>query len=341
MARPTIQDVAREAGVSPATVDRVLNGRLPVRAETAQRVAEAAKALGYHAAGLIQQRLDRDTPHLRLGFLLLKSQSPFYSLLAAAIADAAATTPGFRISAVIEHHGDTSPAAVAERMHRLAERCQALAVVSVDHPLIAVAVAELKARNVPVFALLSDFAAEHRAGYVGVDNRKAGRTAGWLIAHTARAPGKIGIILGSHRFHGHELREMGLRSYVREHAPEFEVLDSRVNLEEPSIAHEATFGLIRRHPDLVGLYVAGGGMEGVIAALREEKSQGLVTICPELTPDSRLALSEEVISYVIATPLPQLPAELIRVMAQACLSGGTEGTGQSFLPFNLYLPENI
>ena len=152
MARPTLQDVAREAGVSPATVDRVLNGRLPVRPETARRVAEAARALGYYAAGLIQQRLDRDTPHLRLGFLLLKSGSPFYGLLAQAIVEAAAAMPGFRISPVIEHHGDTAPAALAERMRRLGERCQALAVVSVDHPLIAVAVAELKARNVPVFA---------------------------------------------------------------------------------------------------------------------------------------------------------------------------------------------
>ena len=34
--RPTIQDIAEEAGVSVATVDRVLNGRLKVREETAQ-----------------------------------------------------------------------------------------------------------------------------------------------------------------------------------------------------------------------------------------------------------------------------------------------------------------
>ncbi len=75
MARPTIQDVAREAGVSSATVDRVLNARLPVRAETARRVAEAAHALGYHAAGLIERRLDKDIPLLRLGFLLLKAEN--------------------------------------------------------------------------------------------------------------------------------------------------------------------------------------------------------------------------------------------------------------------------
>ena len=63
--RPTIADLARDAGVSVATVDRVLNGRLPVREETARRVYEAANAIGYHAAGLIRQRLQQDLPQYR------------------------------------------------------------------------------------------------------------------------------------------------------------------------------------------------------------------------------------------------------------------------------------
>ena len=41
MAKVTIQDVARVAGVSVATVDRVLNRRLPVREDTALRVVAA------------------------------------------------------------------------------------------------------------------------------------------------------------------------------------------------------------------------------------------------------------------------------------------------------------
>ncbi|RMN38883.1 hypothetical protein ALQ59_04718, partial [Pseudomonas syringae pv. apii] len=40
--RPTMTDVAREAGVSLSTVDRVLNLRADVRTDTAQRIAAAA-----------------------------------------------------------------------------------------------------------------------------------------------------------------------------------------------------------------------------------------------------------------------------------------------------------
>ena len=77
VSRPTVADVARVAGVSVATVDRVLNGRHPVREETARRVSEAATRLGYHAAGLIRQRLTA-LPQVRLGFVLLRQRQFFY-----------------------------------------------------------------------------------------------------------------------------------------------------------------------------------------------------------------------------------------------------------------------
>ncbi|RVP13966.1 LacI family DNA-binding transcriptional regulator, partial [Sinorhizobium meliloti] len=76
--RPTIADLARASGVSVATVDRVLNGRHPVREETARRVYDAAKTIGYHAVGLLRQRVFEDLPQYSLGFLLQKPEQSFY-----------------------------------------------------------------------------------------------------------------------------------------------------------------------------------------------------------------------------------------------------------------------
>jgi len=47
--KPTIRDVAAEAGVSIATVSRALNGRAPIAPETARRVQAAVQALGFRA----------------------------------------------------------------------------------------------------------------------------------------------------------------------------------------------------------------------------------------------------------------------------------------------------
>lgn len=56
----TIEDVAREAGVSITTVSRAINGNYPVKKETMERVQQAVKKLGYQpnplARGLINKR---------------------------------------------------------------------------------------------------------------------------------------------------------------------------------------------------------------------------------------------------------------------------------------------
>lgn len=57
--RPTIACIAKQAHLSVATVDRVLNARAPVSPETAQRVFEAAEAIGYYAAHLFGERIKK------------------------------------------------------------------------------------------------------------------------------------------------------------------------------------------------------------------------------------------------------------------------------------------
>jgi len=340
--RPTITDLAKAAGVSVATVDRVLNGRHRVREETARRVYDAARVIGYHAVGLLRQRVFEDLPQYRLGFVLQKPNQYFYQSMAREIENAALSAPGVRIVPQIDFSASTTPAAITEKMRIMASRNQAIALVGPDYPAVTAVVEEFKQRGIPVFSLLSDFATGVREGYVGLNNRKAGRTAAWMIAKAARRPGKVAAFVGSHRFHGHELREIGFRSYFRENAPEFEVLDTLVNLETAEITHEATLNLLQRHPDLVGFYVCGGGMEGAISALAEEKLAGkLLVVVNELTPESRAALAEELVTMAIATPVAQLARELVTLMVGAIDRGVAGVPGQTFLPFDIFTPENI
>jgi LacI family transcriptional regulator len=339
--RPTIADLSRAAGVSVATVDRVLNGRLPVREQTAQRVLEAAQLIGFHAAGLISQRVRQELPEYRLGFLLLPEQR-FYAEFARELHVAAAQSSRFRATARIDFATSLVPDEIVARLNALAARTRAVAVVAPDHPTLTAAIQTLKDKGIPVFSLLSDFATGVREGYVGLDNRKVGRTAAWMIAKAAGRPGKVALFVGSHRFHGHELREIGFRSYFREQAPEFTLLDTLINLETQQITYETMLALLDRHPDLAGCYVAGGGMEGAIKAIREARpSGGPVLVCNELLPESRAALAENIATMVISAPLPRLCRELIDLMAQAIEAGPGVVPGQTFLPFDISLPENI
>jgi LacI family transcriptional regulator len=340
--RPTIADVAAEAGVSVATVDRVLNRRQAVREGTAQRLLLAAQRLGYHAAALIEARLQADLPTLRLGVVLHKGTQAFYVEFADQLRRAASAVTSARIELELAYASSQAPGDVTGQIERLAGRVDAIAATAVNHQTVTACVSRLRAEGIPVFSLLSDFAQGVRSGYLGVNNLKVGRTAAWTIATAAPMPGKVAIFVGGHRWHGHELRETGFRSYFREFAPEARLLDPLVNLETRQLTYEATLDLLARHPDLRGLYVAGGGMEGAIAALRETRAPGEVSlVVNELTEDTRAGLIYRTITLVIATPLGELCARLMHAVVQSVTKPDIAPPGQEFLQHQIFVGEMI
>jgi len=340
--RPTIQDLAREAGVSVATVDRVLNGRLRVREETARRVADAAHRIGYHARGLIDQRLAPDLPAMHFGFVLNKQKQEFYQNFARAIETAVAERRDIRGKATIRFTTTQTAEDFAAAMLELGPTVDALASLAVNHHAVNTAVEKLKGEGVPTFALLNDFAQGIRQNYLGLNNMKVGRIAASMISMTVRRPGKIAVFVGGNRWHGHELRETGFRSFFRDSAPSFTVLDTLVNLETRQLTYEACLDLLYRHPDLAGIYVAGGGMEGAIAAMREARpARKVALVVNELVSDSREGLSDGYVTMVINTPLDELCRALVGYMVEATLNGPSAATGQHFLEPRLFIPESI
>ncbi|MFG6083459.1 LacI family DNA-binding transcriptional regulator [Paracoccus litorisediminis] len=342
MKRPTIHDLAHAAGVSTATVDRVLNGRLPVRDETARKVSEAAERIGYHGANAIRQRLLADMPEYRVGIVLQKERHAFYQSFAANLTQAAAEVHDRRLRVSVSFAQSSEPAEVAQLLLQTAGKVHAVAATGLDHHDVTNAVSTLRARGIPTFSLLSDFAQGEREGYFGTNNMKVGRTAAWLLSRIAPQPGKMALFVGGHRYHGHALREAGFRAYIREYAPEFEVLDAIVNLEARQLTQEALLGVMSRHPDLVGVYCAGGGMEGAIAALREgNAAERISCLVHEMTPESRQALLERRITGVFQTPLRELCADLMTTIIHTIENGMAENPGQRFVVPTLWTPESI
>ena len=340
--RPGMRDLATAAGLSLATVDRALNGRQAVRPETRAHLAEVAARIGHPAAARLRGAAVA-LPEVTFGVVLHKQGQDFYRAFAEELQRAVTLVPGVRGRLVLEFSAGQSPGDMAGQLRRMAGRCDVLAATAVNHPEVTAAVEDLRAQGLRVFSLLSDFAQGARAGYLGLNNLKVGRTAGWMIGLAAGGPGKVAVFVGGHRWHGHELREAGFRSWLREAAPGLEVLETLVNLETRQLTYEATLALIARHPDLRGIYVAGGGMEGAIAAAREAARPGDVAmVVSALTPESRAGLAEGVVTLVTDTPLEKLCSMLIDRMARVALDGpGAAGEGQAFLAPDLHVRESI
>ena len=86
MVRPTVHDIAREAGVSLATVDRVLNARPRVRDDSVRLVQAAVEKLGYvrdlSAANLAKRR------EYRFAFVIPDGKSQFIETIRDALTHA-------------------------------------------------------------------------------------------------------------------------------------------------------------------------------------------------------------------------------------------------------------
>ncbi len=339
--RPGMAALAQAAGVSVATVDRILNGREAVSPATRAQVLEAAQRLGHPATARLGT-LPASLPILRFGVLLHKSGQEFYRDLAQEVSKTFASVPGCWPELHLEFASSQAPGEIAALMRKMGQKCDVIAATAVNHPEITAAVEELKARGIPVFSLLSDFAQGVRSGYLGLNNLKVGRVAAWMIGLAAQGPGKVAIFVGGARWHGHDLRETGLRAYLREERPDLEVLSAVINLETRKLTYDATLSLLAQHPDLRGIYVAGGGMEGAIAALQQMRQPGeVVLVVNELTPESRAALGAGWVTLVNATPLPDLCRALSVQMARAALGDPIPHGSQHFLPVQLHLRESI
>lgn len=337
--RHTIQDLAARADVSVSTIDRILNGRDKVRTATATRVLAAAEEMGFYALPALRQRLQPARPKEKLGFLLQQSDRGFYRGIAEALRTASASMSE-PAELVVEYLDDLSPDTVATRILRLGAQVQALAVVSAEHPRISAAIEELAGNGVPTYGLISELSAACSTGYIGLDNWRVGRTAAWVATGMSRRPGRLAIILGNHRYRCQDLNESGFRSYCREHAPDFTVLEPVQTFEDNSIAREVTEQLLRRESDLVGLYVGGGGMPGVLEALRATGKAGtIIAVGNDMTEHTRMGLVDRILTTIIAHPIQRLTTEAILQMQGDIAT--RSAPGKKVLGFDIFTPENV
>lgn len=83
----SIKDVAKAAGVSTATVSRVLTNNAPIKAETRKRVLEAVAQLNYRP-NLIARSL-RAQKSTKIGLVVSDIRNPFFTAIGRAVEDAA------------------------------------------------------------------------------------------------------------------------------------------------------------------------------------------------------------------------------------------------------------
>lgn len=294
MAKATIPDIASMAGVSTATVDRVLNGRAGVSAANRQRVNSAAQALGYLP---YQDKVALPSRPAHLEFFLPLGRSEFLHDLAASIVAFAERLP-LVASCRVHDVGGLSPRNLVTALEQTSLQTNGVGIISVDHPACRKAIADLCGAGMRVVTIATDVPQTPRSAYVGVDNRMAGRTAGLVMGRMARGAGKVALFLGSRAYHGHTEREAGFRDVIARQFPALTILPAVEVAEDGALSHQAAARLLES-TDLIGIYCVGAGRSGIARAVQEWNGPRPFVIFHDLTDATRRLLSGDVIDVVI------------------------------------------
>jgi LacI family transcriptional regulator len=340
MARATIEDVARTAGVSVATVDRVLNGRAAVRPVTLKRVESAVRSLNYKPDRLAA-RLARGKEY-RFCFVLPEGNNAFMTALGEQVRfeenrlAAEKVVIDLRLTDVFE------PVELAATLDQIGDIYDGVAVVALDHPRVKEAINNLTDRGVTVVTLVSDVPGSKRSHFAGIDNSAAGRTAASFMGrYLAGRTGKVGLIAGSLSLRDHIERQFGFEQVMLHDFPKLTVLPVREARDNWQRVEEITTQLLAEHQDLIGIYNVGAGTRGNIAALEKAARQhSVVFIAHELTDETRRALVDGTIDIVINQDAGHMIRSAIRVlMASADNSAIVEAMER--IRIDIFIRDNI
>ena len=337
--RTTVHDVAREAGVSLATVDRVLNGRPGVRAETAEKVAEAIRTLDFRrdiSASLLARARD-----LSVTFLLPDGRNEFMQSLAEAIDRRARASKGERVSIATRFVHAFDAAALSEAILALTPKsCDCVVVVATEDDRVRRAIDQVTRKGIAVVTLVSDLPGSARRAFVGIDNVAAGRTAASLMGRFCPT-GRIGLIAGSLSLADHHERREGFEAVIRSEFPQHEIIGPFEGFDDDARTEAAAGELLKHHGPIAGIYNLGAGNAGLLAALNGTGKAGRVrVIAHELTAPTRAGLESGAIDVVIdQNPDGEIAAAL--AMARAVALGQNADRHAEPIEIGLFLRDNL
>ncbi|MFK0333762.1 LacI family DNA-binding transcriptional regulator [Rhizobium sp. NPDC090275] len=263
----TFRDIAKEANVGTATVERVINGRGGVSDETAAKVVGAAARLGYGSRNL---RLHHGS--VRIEVILPRPDNSFFARLNRSY-ERIAQTLDRSITLHRTFVNENDPVMIANHIANPMFRRAGLIICARDDPRITQSLTSAKELGVEIVQVVTQ-CDDGTIPYVGVDNYSMGRSAGHYLALllTGRE-GSVVSVCHSTSYRNQRERVQGFSDYLAENSTEtLNFSHVMLGRDDDLLSAELFAEAVSRDSNIIGIYTAGGGDEGIGMFL--QKRQG-------------------------------------------------------------------
>jgi LacI family transcriptional regulator len=341
MGKPTTKDLAKAAGVSLATVDRVLNGRGGVRQVTVERVTAAIRALNY-VRDISAANLARSTEY-KLVFLLPDHDDEFTKMIHIAIDEANVSMEHERTTVSITRVPANDPHLIAQEIDGLSKgNVDGVAIMAPETAQVRDAILRLDTRGIAVVAFVSNQPNAQSAFFVGINNEAAGRTAGQLLARfIGELQGTVLVVTESMQSRDSLERRLGFDTIMAKYAPRLRVHPSMETYADADRTAKIVATALHNNPEIVGIYLMNHDISETMQAIEAQGvPQKTVIIGHELTEHTRTRLVDGTMDAVITQDVGHLVRSSIRVLKARITRIGTVDS-QERIRIEIILRENL
>ncbi len=273
-----VREIARIAGVSLGTVDRALHGRAEVSESTRKKVLAAARQLGYQP-NLTARALASARSTTRIGVCIPREIRFFYDQVRDGILDEAKRYSHLGLEVLYQPVPalGTGESAALRRMFRSNVRA---IILTPGHPgRVAPLIDEAeKARNIRVVCVASDDSASARSTAISVEPYLNGALAAELMAKMSPGPARVAVVTGMLATEDHARKVQGFAAELQKERPEGQIVAVIEDHQEESESYRKCLQLLKREPELSGIYVSTANCLPVCRALRENGAAGRVKV---------------------------------------------------------------
>jgi LacI family transcriptional regulator len=290
-----IKEIAQQAGLSTATVDRALNKRAHVSPQTRRRVTDAISELEGQ-----ETQLSARGRRMFIDFVV-EAPARFSREIRRATEDLLPTFNPAVIRPRFAFKERMSEEECAAILRRIAKRgSQGVCIKARDLPTIRNGISELVKKGIPVVTIFTDISKSDRLAYAGLDNFNAGRTAAYLLANLLNQPnGAVLTTKSNTLFQGEDDRFRGFCEVITSQRPDLHVLDASGGAGlNASTARQVELA-ISNTPDIRAVYSMGGGNIAIREVLDKLKRAPDVFIAHDLDADNLGLLRENKLTIVL------------------------------------------
>lgn len=290
-----ISEIAQQAGLGLATVDRVLNNRANVSQQTKLRVKAAIEELIAKEDQLVAR-----ARRLFFDFVVVGSDRYISALKEATNAVLPRIETAVCQFRFIQHDGLEDEEVVGTLMRILKRGSHGVCIDAPSSLRLKEAIEALTASRIPVVTHASDIPNSGRSCHVGLDFEGAGQTAAYLISKTVKnMTGTVLLPYSADQSLGDNKRTTAFLEALSEQCPKMRTVAVKTERDVMSNAHQLLQRISSRKTELSAVYSSSSDNRLIIKALRDYGFKPEVYVTHDVDLENSDLISDLTVDFIL------------------------------------------